>query len=319
MKARGWIRKAVLEYLSFRRGLGYEMRVEGDQLLRFAAFADGTGHRGPLTIDLALRWASGLSRSNNPRNGARRLDIVRRFARHLALSDRSTEVPPQGLLGPIYRRKPPHIYTPAEIRALMREAGRITSLTGLRPHTYRTILGLLASTGLRISEVLRLTREDVDFREGLLTVRLSKFRKSRLVPLHPSAVRALRRYALTRDAHHPRSVNPAFFLTERGTAQKYHKTLMMFTALRRKLGWTRGGTGCWPRLHDFRHTFAVRRLLAWHRSGAEVENRIVSLSTYLGHTNVEDTYWYLSATPELMGALGARFEGFARGRSEVAR
>lgn len=319
MKRRGWFLKAATEYLSFRRGLGYQMRIEGEQLLRFAKFTDGIGHRGPLTTDLALRWASGLSRSNNPLNAARRLDIVRRFARHLALSDESTQVPPEGLLGRSYRRNPPYIYTPAEIRALMREASKVTPQGGLRPQTYRTLLGLLASTGLRISEALRLTRDDVDLEAGLLTVRLSKFRKSRLVPLHPSTVRALRKYAAKRDACHPNPASPTFFLTERGTSQKYHKTIMMFTELRRKLGWSRGGASKWPRLHDFRHTFAVRTLLAWHKYRADVGNRIVSLSTYLGHTKVEDTYWYLTATPELMAAVGARLEGFVRRRPEVAR
>ncbi len=279
MSQQGWILRAAKEYLAFRRQLGYEMRIEGQQLLRFARFSDAIPHKGALTTDLALRWASGLARTTNPLNAARRLDIVRRFSKHLALTDDTTQIPPPGLLGPIYRRRPPHIYTPREIEALLREAGKITPKGGLRPETYRTILGLLISTGLRISEALRLTREDVDLVNGLLTIRLSKFRKSRLVPLHPSALPPLRKYARKRDTCHPGATSPAFFLTEKGTSQKYWRTLMMFTQLRRKLGWTRGGAGAWPRLHDFRHSFAVRRLLTWYRAGADVGNRIVSLST----------------------------------------
>lgn len=246
------------QYLSFRRGLGYAMRIEGAELLRFARYADESGHQGSVTVELAVRWAT-LPQAAKSLYRARRLDIVRRFAKHQAVFDPTTEVPPPGLLGPAYRRPPPHIYTKDELSALLQAARRLTPVAGLRPHTYATLIGLLACTGLRISEALRLTRNDVDLTAGILTIRESKFHRSRLVPLHASAVAALKAYAARRDQYHLRAASDAFFLTERGTSQKYWKTLMTFTNIRRQLGWSgRGQWGNGPRLHDLRHYPAHR-------------------------------------------------------------
>ena len=295
----------VETYLRDRRVLGYQLLIEGQELQRFARYADETGHVGPLTTELALRWAQ-LPVASDPLYRARRLDIVRRFAQHQALHDPRTEVPPSGVLGPAYRRVPPHIYTPQEISALLEASSRLGPSGGLRPHTYRTLFGLLACTGLRISEALRLARLDVDFEAGMLTIRNTKFHKSRLVPLHISAVKELREYALRRDRYLPLSTSPKFFLTEFGTAQKYWRTLMTFLTLRNALGWAESHPV--PRIHDLRHTFAVRTLLGWYNEGTSIGNRIVALSTYLGHAKVSDTYWYLSAAPELLAAAGARFE-----------
>ncbi len=295
------------EYLALRRRLGLAMRVEGQELLRFARYADGMGHRGALTIELAVLWAC-LPREADPTYRARRLDVVRRFARHLAIFDRRTEIPPPGLLGPSYQRKPPHIYTPSEIAALLRAAARLGPPGGLRPHTYVTLFGLLASTGLRISEAVRLTRADVDLDTGLLTISETKFHKSRFVPLHPSATAALRRYSARRDRYHPGTASDAFFLTERGTRLKDWRARMTFSLLRKQLGWTARRP---PRIHDLRHYFAVTRLLRWYREGAEVDREIAALATYLGHVKVTDTYWYLSAVPELLAVTSTRFERYA--------
>jgi integrase len=296
---------AVDAYLRERRQLGYELLVEGQELRRFARYADESGHTGPLTCELAIRWAQ-LPAASDPLYQARRLDMVRRFAKHQTMHDSQTEVPPPGILGRSYRRCPPHIYSAQEIDGLLEASSRLGPQGGLRPHTYRTLFGLLACTGLRISEALGLTRADVDLHGGVVTVTETKFHKSRLVPLHSSAVQELRAYAFRRDGYLSRSTSPRFFLTEHGTALKYWRTLMTFLALRKALGWVGSRKG--PRIHDLRHTFAVRTLLRWYNEGASIGNRIVALSTYLGHAKVSDTYWYLSAAPELMAAASSRFE-----------
>ena len=297
----------VEEYRATRQKLGFALRVEGEELLRFARYAESIGHNGPLTIELAVRWAT-TAASKYPRYRARRLDAVRRFAKYRQLFDPKTEVPPGGLLGPSCRSRPsPHIYSGQEIEELLRAASRLGPAGGLRPRTYVTLFGLLACTGLRISEALRLTCTDVDLNAGVLTVAESKFHRSRLVPLHPSTTRALRAYADKRASHRWSGDSNAFFLTERGTSLKYRRVLMNFWALRQQLGWTET-RGLKPRIHDLRHTFAVRRLLGWYEEGVEVGQRIVALSTYLGHVKVKDTYWYLTATPELLAATARRCE-----------
>jgi integrase len=308
---RATVASLAVEYLAMRRKLGFALVGEGQQLMRFARYADRVGHQGPLTIDLAVRWAQ-FGRDRGVVAAARRLDVVRRFAKHRWLFDARTQVPPEGLLGPSYRRRPtPHIYSEGELTALLEAASALGPASGLRPQTYVTLLGLLASTGLRISEALRLTRADVDLDAGVLTVVETKFHKSRMVPLHRTTTRALQRYAQQRDRYHRRaSPTGTFFVTERATSLKYWRTLMTFAALRAELGWT-GPRGQRPRLHDLRHTFAVRRLVQWHRRGFDLHHRIAALSTYLGHVKVTDTYWYLTAVPELLAITGARYERYA--------
>ncbi|HYS19639.1 MAG TPA: tyrosine-type recombinase/integrase [Gemmatimonadales bacterium] len=298
------------EYLAARRALGFALRIEGQQLLTFARYADRGGHRGPLTTALAVRWAT-RSPVASPIGRARRLDTVRPFARYLAATEPRTEIPPTRLLGPSHRRLPPHVYSSEEIRALLRAAAALPPVGGLRPLTYATLFGLLACTGLRISEALRLARSDVDLAARVLTVRETKFRKTRLVPLHPSASRALGRYAAQRDRVHPRPAWPRFFLSEAGTPLAYSTVRTVFLRLRQALGWCRAGERP-PRIHDVRHTFACHRLQRWYQDGADVEQHLVALSTYLGHAKVSDTYWYLTGTPTLLGTTAARFERFVR-------
>jgi integrase len=295
------------QYLELRRQLGYSLRGPDRQLLQFARYADCSGHRGPITIELAVRWAR-LPQMASAQWWARRLQIVRAFAQHRSLFDPCTQIPPAGLLGSFGTRRIPHIYSRTEIRALLAAARQLGPTAGLRPHTYVTLLGLLACTGLRISEALRLTRPDVDLLDGMLTVVLSKFRKSRIVPLHPTTMDALRRYARLRDAYHPQVQADAFFLTEIGTAMSLSGVENTFTRLRRRLGWTKDHEGIQPRIHDLRHTMAVRALLRFYEQGEDVDCKIASLATYLGHVQVTDTYWYLTAIPELMTLVAARFE-----------
>lgn len=290
------------QYLEMRRKLGFEMRIEGEQLLRFARYTERTGHDGPLTVELALQWAQASSGSRI--GHARRLDIVRRFARYLKLSAPETEIPQEGMLGPTYRRIPPYIYSEAEVSALIEACHRLTPVNGIRPQSHATLFGLLACTGMRISEALRLSIDDFDSDRGIITIVEGKFHKSRILPLHPSCVRALMTYSDLRERRC--ATTKAFFVTELGTSLKYLKVLTTFRKIAENLNWSRN-----TRIHGLRHTFAVRKLLEWHRDGEDVHRRIGELSTYLGHCKVQDTYWYFSAVPELMALAADRFEHYA--------
>lgn len=310
MRGSGTMADRVTAYLAFRRRLGYALRIEGAELMRFARYADEHGHQGVLTTDLALRWAS-LPREASSLYRARRLEIVRCFAKHQKSVEPATEIPSPGLLGSAHRRTTPHIYSKAEIGALVAAAAGLPPATGLRPHTYSTIFGLLACSGLRISEALGVARADVDLDHGVLVVRQTKFRKSRLVPLHPSATEALQRYAKQRDRRPGTAAAAPFFVSDAGRPPAYSTVRTTFRRLSRRLGWRGRGTASEPRIHDLRHSFACARLLRWIEDGADVEHRVAALSTYLGHAKVSDTYWYLTATPELMALAAARFERFA--------
>jgi integrase len=292
------------DYLAARRRLGFALRIEGQQLLGFARYADQTGHTGPVTTELALRWAK-LPQDGAPHYWSRRLGIIRRFAKYRFLFDPATEVPTDGLLGPACRRPTPYIYSPEEIATLLRACGELGPPGGLKPRTFATLFGLLVSTGLRISEALRLTRQDVDLDWAVLSIDETKFAKSRLVPLHASTTQRLRQYAEHRDRRHPGPTTDAFLVTELGTSLKYLRALAVFTGFRDDLGW-RGPRP--PRIHDMRHTFAVSRILRWYKEGADVDQKIAALSTYLGHAKVKDTYWYLAAVPELLAVASARYE-----------
>lgn len=304
----------VSEYLALRRGLGFDLRVTGWLLHAFARYADAIGHHEPLTNDLATRWAT--SSQAGPAQVAQRLSVVRQFARHRAAFDPATEIPPAGLLGRPARRKSPHVYSDAEIAELLRAARGLRPRGGLRPQTYVTLFSLLACTGLRVSEARRLTNRDVDLDASLLVIRETKFRKSRLVPLHPTAATALRGYAALRDSNAgvPRSEH--FFRMEHCAALRKRAVESTFGRLRFWLGWTAQGRARRPRIHDLRHTFAVRRLLRWSDEGTDLEQRILALATYLGHAKVTDTYWYLSAIPELLAVTARRFEQCARPAGE---
>jgi integrase len=264
------------------------------------AEAEGATH---ITTDLALRWATEPATAD-PVNWTWRLGIVRRFARWRSATDPRTEVPADGLLPHRFRRKPPYIYSDEEIEKLVRVAAELPSEKGLRAHTYSTLFGLLAVTGMRVSEALKLDREDVDLEQGILTIRRTKFGKSRLVPVHTSSGDALRAYAEARDHILRRVPTPAFFVSEGGTRITQWSTRYTFAKISRQIGLRlpagghRHGHG--PRLHDMRHRFAARTLIDWYRAGVDVEREIPKLATYLGHVHVNDTYWYLEAVPELL-------------------
>ncbi len=301
----------VDDYLAMRRSLGFDVERHRWLLRDFARFTDRIKYHGPITVDLARRWALS-SCPGQPVRAERRLSAIRQFARHLSSLDPATEIPPAGLLGRASGRNQPHIYSDAEISALLQGCSRLHPREGLRPSTYLAFFSLLASTGLRLSEACRLQLRDVDLREGLLTVRQGKFGKSRLVPLHPTAVEALTRYAAQRDAFQDAPRSEFFFRTDRASALSRGTVETAFSSVRKGLGWATHGRAGRPRIHDLRHTFAVRRLLRWYEEGADVNRKILALANYLGHAKVTDTYWYLSAVPELMAITARRFEQFAQ-------
>jgi integrase len=297
------LRQAIRQYLALRRSLGYRLREAAGDLAHFATFLEQKGAE-VITVALALEWALPGAAVPLP-TATRRLTAVRGFARHWQASDPRTEVPPVGLLPVRGRRARPHLYTAAELQRLLAAA---QALPPLRGATYGCLIGLLAVTGLRPGEALALTPGDVDLHAGILTIRQGKFGKSRLVPVHPSTLRALRTYARRRAAWLAGRLAPTFFVSDRGGRLTGTVVDWTFAALSRQIG-LRGPTDTHgPRLHDFRHRFAVETLVRWYRAGHDAERRLPILATYLGHAHVTHTYWYLSACPELLGLARARLE-----------
>ena len=292
----------VKSYLDARRALGYKLHTEGGMLLNFARYADRTQHQSPLTSVLALRWAT-LPRRGDPLYRARRLEVVRVFAKYLATLEPATEIPPRHVLGPAHKqRRRPHFYTTAQILSLMSRAAHLHGR--LWPQTYRTLIGLLSCSGLRISEALSLGVSDFDLSDGLLVVRESKYHRTRLVPLHPTCVEALRRYVSKRTRLFPNATR--FFVSDRGTGLAYSTVRTVFRELAGDIQSTSERRHV--RLHDLRHTFACRVLLRWQHSRRGAAGRVIILSRYLGHERVSDTYWYLTAIPELLRGAGQHFQ-----------
>ena len=290
----------VKVYLTQRRALGYKLRNQGQRLTDFARYADSSGHRGPLTCELALRWAS-LSGDTPPACRAQRLATVRVFAQHQAGLERGTEIPPRHALGPTYGRRPPHLFTRPQLRLILRRTRRLRGQ--FRRCTYGTLLGLLACTGLRISEALALTTHDVDLRQGVLLIHRSKGQHSRAVPLHRTALPPLRRYARRRTHQFPAA--GYFFVTERGEPLTYSAVSQTF--LRLIEGITPTNQRPHVRLHDLRHTFACEVLRYWQRTRRGAAGRLPILTRYLGHTHFRETYWYLSAVPQLLNQAAVHF------------
>jgi len=300
------LRQAVHEYIGMRRSLGFKLNDANTYLLKFISFLEQRG-AAHITTELAMQWAQ-ENPSARPAEWARRLRFVRGFARYWSATDPQTEVPPLGLLPHRAGRARPYLYSDEEIRLLLEAALQLPSLRGLPSKTYHCLLGLLSVTGLRISEALHLRSEDVDWKGGVLTIRGTKFGKSRLVPIHPSTQKVLSDYASQRDRFLAGRPASFFLVSRRGTRLTLSRVRRTFYTLSRRTGLRGASASHGPRLHDFRHRFAVQTLLGWYRSGQEVERRLPVLSTYLGHVHVSDTYWYLTACPELMGLAVKRLE-----------
>lgn len=298
------LRSALTQYLSMRQGLGYKYQQQARRLSEFVSFME-EHNATTIRTKLAMTWAT--LPPDRHASWALRLTDVRGFARHVANIDPQTEVPPLGSLPPLRRAKP-YVYSDAEVGALLAAALALPPATGLRRWTYYYLFGLIAVTGMRLSEAIGLQRSDVDLDGGVLTVRQSKFGKSRLIPLHHTTCEALRDYAKRRDAHLESRCGPHFFVAERGGRLLHQYVHRVFWRLSREIGLRRSGDHTGPRVHDFRHRFAIRTLLGWYHEGLDVEQQLPTLSTYLGHTCVRDTYWYLSACPELMEEAARRLD-----------
>ena len=322
MKASTSLHARAEQYLAERRRLGFNVRTVACSLRGFVRHIEVVGHRGPLTIDVMADWARRDSRSSNdPHTWARRLKHLRSFARWLRQFKPLTEIPDHTIFGRIDERQAPHIYSEPEIVDLLAAARRLKPATAPRGIIFETFFGLVASCGLRIGEALSLRNADVDLKQGMLLIRKAKFGKSRQVPMHPSTIEALRRYRRTLDRS-GESTDPeaAFFIGTRGRRhglplgdRQVHR---VFAGLREQLAWRNRGNHHAPRIHDLRHTFVVRRIAQWQVQGVDVDQAMLALSTYVGHAEVGNTYWYLSAAPELMAVAADRFASFVA-QSEV--
>ncbi|NUA27054.1 tyrosine-type recombinase/integrase [Cupriavidus basilensis] len=309
------IRDSLARYVAVRRALGATFY---EPALALNHFVDLLEHEGAefITTDLALRWATAPVLVERATWG-RRLSQVRGFARWMNAIDSRNEIPPARLLSARRRRNPPHIYSDQEINLLMIQAARLRSRTGMRALTYSTLIGLLVATGLRPGEALGLDRADVDLVNGILSIRESKFGKSRFVPVEESTRAALERYAQSRDRLCPLRLSEAFLVGERGMRLNASAVRSMFVRMSRAVGLRPatedGRDGYGPRLQDFRHSFATGRLVEWYRAGLDVTRELPKLAAYLGHANAGLTYWYIEAVPELLelaaGYLGKNCPG----------
>jgi integrase/recombinase XerD len=292
------------EYLALRRSLGHKLEEHERRLPGLVEYLEQTGNT-TVTIEAALAWAQRPDCDPDSSVPPRRLSIARGFARFMSGIDPATEVPPIGLLPSHRSRRIPYLYSVADIQTLMSATGGIP--TPLRAETYRTLIGVLAVTGMRVSEAIRLSRADIDWDDGVLVIRETKFGKSRELPLHPSTVDALAAYARLRDRHQPRPQTARFFVSTVGTQLIYADVGFTFRKLLRDAK-VASNAPITPRIHDVRHSYAVRTVIGWYRDGENVAARMPRLSTYLGHSDPRHTYTYLSASPELLALAAARLE-----------
>jgi len=297
------LRQTLHDYLGIRRALGHKLEDAGRLLPGFVTFLEESGATS-ISSQLALDWATQAKRGGPPWFAAR-LGMVRPFARYVSALDPRTEIPSIDLLPSRRSRKTPYLYSDQDLQALLAAARSLRS--PFIASTYATLLGLLACTGMRVGEALALDRSDLDQRDGLLLVRHGKFGKSRLLPLHPTATLALEEYRRGRDrvVRYPRS--PSLLLSSVGTRLDYRRVHHVFLQLVKRAGLADRPPRR-PRIHDIRHSFALWTLLEWYRAGVDVEPRLPVLSTYLGHVSPSTTYWYLTATPELVMLAHQRLE-----------
>lgn len=294
----------VADYLALRRSLGFKLVHEGHILPQFAVYLESAGS-SRITTDLAITWAR-LPAGVQPVTWTHRLGAVRGFARYLHAIDPATEIPPRAVFAGQGKRPTPYVYSDTDIDRLLTAAGDLRP--ALRAATYRTLFGLLAVSGMRIREALNLRRTDLDLRAGVVTVIGGKSgATTRLLPLHPSTIAALRGYQRLRDRSCPAATADTVFISTCGTALTYGPVRDTFNRLTTTIGFRTATVR--PRIHDLRHSFAVHTLIGWYHSGEDVAARMPALSTYLGHVNPAGTYWYLTAVPELMGLAAQQLGG----------
>jgi integrase/recombinase XerD len=295
---------AVDDYIALRCALGHKMELAARLLTQFAVYceqADATH----VTTELAVAWAS-LPAGASAGWKAQRLGVVRGFAVWLHTQDARTQVPPADILPGRFDRVVPFLYTEGDITALMAATAELP--LPLQRHTYRTLIGLLSVTGMRIGEAIHLARVDVHAVNGVVRVVNSKFGKSREIPLHPSVIEALRCYTQQRDRLCPAPTCDSFFVSTQGTRLRYNVVATTFRKLTQQAGLHPRSPRCRPRIHCLRHSFAVRALADCYATGGDVQALLPLLSTWLGHVDPTSTYWYLSAAPELLGHAGRLME-----------
>lgn len=301
--------EAATSYLEIRRALGFKLKEHGRLLSSLVSYLDERGIE-TLTAQAAVAWAC-LPTDAGPARWSRRLSVARGFASYMVSIDSATAMPPTRMW-PHRHRPEPFVCSPVQIDALVDAAGSFGA--PVTATTYQTVIGLLAVTGMRVGEALGLNHDDVDLDAGVLTVRGAKFNKSREVPLHPTTVSALVAYISMRDERFTHRVSTSVFASKRGGPLGASRLWIHWQGTVDRVGLDRGD-GRRPRLHDLRHSFAVNTLRTWHERGLDVEARLPLLSTYLGHANPAATYWYLTATPDLLAAAARRLEAALGGGS----
>jgi integrase/recombinase XerD len=296
-------RAILMDYLATRRSLGFKLQKHEETLREFLRFF-GVQKAQHLTTRLALQWAR-KPQNTNPAWWTERLSMLRGFAAYWKTVDPRTEVPSLHILLPQYKRPTPHIYTDQQIAEIMAVTQRWSSRDGF---TYWTIFGLLTATGMRVGEALDLSDEHVDLKQGVVTVRDAKHSKSRLLPLHTTTLRALRQYVRERDLRFPRRKVASFFIIRDGRCPSYAVVWKTFNQVLVEVGLRKSSQQKGPRMHDLRHTFAVKALIGFYQNDQDIDRKIHALSTYLGHKDIQCTYWYLTAVPELMSLALSRLE-----------
>lgn len=304
------ISRQIEEYISYKKALGYQIKIETQELRRFAAYTVSIGYEGSLTKDIAFQWAT-LKPDYSLWYMARRMETIRTFAKYICVLDPMARMPPKGMFGKCHGRTTPYIFTEQEICILMQAAMDLYAPDGLRCKTISTAIGLLWSTGMRPNEICQLMDDDVDLNNGLITIRETKFSKSRIIPIHETTTIKLRSYLNDRDKLRKDFLEHHFLITTGSRKLKLRNFENALQVIRDQIligkkEWNRRP----PRLYDIRHTFACNTLLRWLKSGINIDRKIIYLSTYLGHVKVEDTYWYLTGTPELLQLISGSFEKY---------
>jgi integrase/recombinase XerD len=305
------LRKHANEYINLRRKLGYKLYKSEIFLNSYITFLENE-NISFITVKSAINWAK-KTKDSSSYYWHSRLSVIRKFSYYVNAIDKRNEIPPLRLLSCRYQRSKPYIYNDNEILKLLNASLLLKSDQGIRSQIYYAIFGLLAVTGLRISELTSLVINDVDFIQGHLIVRKTKKRNARIIPVHKSTLQILSRYLCFRYKIKAQNKSFNFFISEEGTNITNFTVRSTFIKLSRKIGFRKSTDSFGPRLHDFRHTFAVNTIIQWYKENADVDAKIPILSTYLGHVKPSDTYWYLSFVPELVALTGKRFEKYLGG------
>ena len=296
----------VEKYIQFRRQLGYKLENAEKILKNFASFSAEHGV-SYIKIDVAVSFSKKNPKAS-PATWSKSLGIIRQFALFLKTIDQRTEVPPLNFIASSNQRPIPYIYTNEQIQHLLKACKKLGSRSEILKHTYYTLFGLVSVTGMRISEAISLEQKNVDFSNEIVFINKTKFRKSRINPLHSSTLYELEKYIDYKSKLFPKSESSNLFVSSAGSGLKYHNVRKAFVQASIFAGLRSGYKGHGPRIHDLRHTFAVQTLTEWYKNSTNIDVHLPLLSTYLGHINPVNTYWYLTATPDLLNQAVVRLE-----------